>query len=106
MQFRRATRGLKQARRSSPSVECLEPRLLLSTYDAAADFSGTANPNGVWSYGYTDSLGGSFHADFSQGTNIYGEEAWSPYTTSNPRGYPLIFYNPTSSVINDGANIL
>lgn len=30
------------------------------TYDAAADFSRTHNPNGVWSYGQTDALGSSF----------------------------------------------
>ena len=31
------------------------------TYDAAAQFSGTDNPNGVWSYGCTQSLGAAFH---------------------------------------------
>ena len=31
------------------------------TYDAAAQFSGTDNPNGVWSYGCTESLGAAFH---------------------------------------------
>jgi len=30
------------------------------TFDAFADFSATQNPNGVWSYGQTPSLGGSF----------------------------------------------
>ena len=30
------------------------------TYDAAAQFSGTRNPNGVWSYGCTQSLGAAF----------------------------------------------
>jgi hypothetical protein len=28
------------------------------TYDAALDFSPTRNPNGVWSYGYSLTLGG------------------------------------------------
>jgi hypothetical protein len=30
-------------------------------YDATADFSLASNPNGVWSYGYEDSLGASLH---------------------------------------------
>ena len=31
------------------------------TYDAAGDFSIASNPNGVWSYGYENSLGGTLN---------------------------------------------
>ncbi len=34
--------------------------VLPKPYDAAAQFSGTDNPNGVWSYGCTQSLGAAF----------------------------------------------
>jgi hypothetical protein len=30
------------------------------TYSAVGDFSASSNPNGVWSYGYEDTLGGAF----------------------------------------------
>lgn len=45
------------------------------TYDAAGDFSATSNPNGVWSYGYENTLGGTFNlytAQFAPTANIAG----------------------------------
>ena len=30
-----------------------------ATYDVSNDFSTSSNPNGVWSYGYETTLGGS-----------------------------------------------
>jgi hypothetical protein len=32
-------------------------------FNAAADFSATKNPNGVWSYGWSPTLGGTFVLD-------------------------------------------
>lgn len=37
-----------------------EPVRASYIYDAAADFSPTSNPNGVWSYGWSATLGGAF----------------------------------------------
>ena len=31
-----------------------------AVYDVAVDFSGSVNPNGVWSYGETNGFGGAF----------------------------------------------
>jgi len=31
-----------------------------ANYDPAADFSLSSNPNGLWSYGYSITLGGAF----------------------------------------------
>jgi hypothetical protein len=48
-------------------------------YDAVGDFSLTANPNGVWSYGVLSSLtGGTFLADTTTLTNsnYTGQMAW------------------------------
>lgn len=33
------------------------------THNLSQDFSVTANPNGVWSYGYENALGSAFVAD-------------------------------------------
>ena len=44
-------------------------------YDAAADFSPTNNPNGVWSYGWSSSLGSTFNLDVSS-TTVDGLDFW------------------------------
>ncbi|WP_395090043.1 PEP-CTERM sorting domain-containing protein [Armatimonas sp.] len=49
------------------------------TYDAAADFNpGTyaSNPNGVWRYGYTTTLGGSFIQHTESGYDPLGVQFW------------------------------
>src|SRR5947209_17146020 len=59
-------------------------------YDAAANFSPTGNPNGTWSYGWSDSLGGSFvpfdsHRDIPFVGPPGGQE-WLP-SNYDPAGY-------------------
>lgn len=51
------------------------------TYDATADFSSLNNPNGVWSSGYTISLGSSFvlYDQFTSSSDIH---AWTSSTAS------------------------
>lgn len=45
--------------------------------DATADFSNTSNPNGVWSYGWSDTLGDTFRR-FSVVTDVNGAyDVWS-----------------------------
>lgn len=48
------------------------------TWNAAADFSLTNNPNGPWSYGWSDTLGGTFHLFTVPGWFREGDNNW-PY---------------------------
>jgi len=63
------------------------PLLALATlYDAHTDFSVGSNPNGVWSYGYSNTLGGAFTAFDSSSTGTYdrwftGIDALGVYNT-------------------------
>jgi hypothetical protein len=47
-----------------------------TAYDVAGDFTIASNPNGVWSYGYTPTLGGPFSAFPNGGTSVCGTELW------------------------------
>ncbi len=44
-------------------------RALAATFSNTADFSASSNPNGVWTYGSTPTLGGAFTPFTTQGTN-------------------------------------
>jgi len=60
------------------------------TYDAAGGFSATSNPNGVWSYGYENTLGGPLNlytAQFNPTANIAG---WNYNIASD---VPLVMKN-------------
>ena len=46
------------------------------TYDVAADFSTNSNPNGVWTYGYALTLGGSLIL-YNQPGSVTGVDYWS-----------------------------
>jgi DNA-binding SARP family transcriptional activator len=48
----------------------------VQTYDAARDFSLAGNPNGVWSYGWSPSLGGRFVRDTHTWRNLRGLVGW------------------------------
>ena len=62
----------------------------------ATDFSATANPNGVWSYGYSQTQGGPFIL-FTTTVNDDGLVGWNHDIAS---GVPLILYNGTADPIN------
>lgn len=47
-----------------------------SIYDAASDFSATDNPNGVWSYGWSETLGSTLHLYTDQSINPGGVDVW------------------------------
>lgn len=68
-------------------------------FDAAKDFSTSANPNGVWTYGYETTLGGPLTLNSTSGASLAGTglEYWQTNIASND---PLLAYNATSSVIN------
>lgn len=68
------------------------------TFNAGADFSLTTNPNGVWQYGYSNSLGDSFNL-YSDAINSFGLEVWR----SNIIGLdPNFAYNSTANTIDPG----
>jgi hypothetical protein len=73
-------------------------------YDAAADFSPTSNPNGVWSYGWSQTLGSTFNLDTTSAT-IDGLNWWEGpiFTGAQPPGsFPLVGHNGTTSPITFG----
>lgn len=69
--------------------------------DFATGFSSSSNPNGDWSFGYTNTLGGSFI--LSTQTTTYGPSnqvtAWSPAGTF----WPTVALNPTAADVSFGA---
>jgi hypothetical protein len=79
-----------------------------ATYDLFGDFSKTANPNGVWTYGFASTLGGTFNA-FATSANpadgVTGHAGLAGWTVHNPAtpGYvPAIAVNTTSATMSDG----
>jgi hypothetical protein len=74
-------------------------------YDAAADFSPTNNPNGVWSYGWSSTLGSPFNLDVSS-TTVDGLNFWEgPVSGVPPVTYPYISHNGTGSTIIYGGTV-
>jgi hypothetical protein len=75
------------------------------TYDAAAQFSATANPNGTWSYGWSQSRGSAFDVDLQVDYPAAGLPAW----ISNCCGTiePDVFHNETDAPISPaGTNLI
>jgi hypothetical protein len=72
-------------------------------YDPAADFSPSSNPNGVWTYGWTHTLGGALSLD-SAHHDASGLDFWGGgVSTGNAPGFfPYIAHNGTNSAINYG----
>jgi hypothetical protein len=68
-------------------------------YDAAAQFSGTDNPNGVWSYGCTESLGAAFQLYTQQIGSISGLYDWSTAPCVPPGLPPSLAYNSTNASV-------
>ena len=64
-------------------------------YDLAGDFSLRSNPNGVWTYGYSTTLGGSL-TNFDITANPSGlDQRKTSFNT-----YLGVYHNPTNSAIN------
>ena len=73
------------------------------TYDAAGDFSASANPNGVWSYGYENTLGGTLNlytAQFTPTANIAG---WNNNISAD---VPLVIKNFGTTADSSFADIV
>ncbi len=97
---------------------CLAPNLCLAaplTYDVAADFSATNNPNGVWSYGWSSTLASAFnlypnHGIFDDAIPV---DVWAgsnfPYSpnvshngTGSPITHPTIIWQPGQFSLHPG----
>lgn len=73
---------------------------LAITFDAAADFSVTNNPNGVWQYGWSSTLGSDFNLYTSAGIDA-GLNFWR-YPPITYLGAPAVWHNGTGSLIENG----
>lgn len=62
-----------------------------TTYDAAADFSIGSNPIGVWSYGYSGTVGGSFTLYTNSGNTVLG----------NPPDFTAWFATNSETTVNE-----
>jgi hypothetical protein len=73
-------------------------------YDAAADFSTSSNPNGVWSYGWSTTLGSAFNLDTSNTTAAYGLTGLGGWLSNqSAEGVPYILRNSTVNPITVAA---
>ena len=72
------------------------------SYDPAAEFSATSNPSGVWSYGYSLTLGGSFILN-TEKANGNGIDIWR---TNISLGAPAVYHNPTANAISTGTPLI
>lgn len=71
--------------------------VVLQPYNAAAQFSSSSNPNGAWSYGWSQSRGSAFKPDplpFS----LMGLNGWTSKCCEATE--PDIYHNPTDAAIN------
>jgi hypothetical protein len=100
--------GSEMNRKSRPGMGLLGAKLSIAlvalaltslapaaVYDVAADFSLSSNPNGVWSYGSEDTLGGAFTLFDTATTCCSGLDYWT-----NSSGFPVDLHNSSASTIN------
>lgn len=64
-------------------------------YDAASEFSTTSNPNGVWRYGNSASLGGAFNL-FTTNGNSQGMDYWN---FTGVLEVPMVEHNGTANPV-------
>src|SRR5262249_33630739 len=72
-------------------------------YDAAADFSPTDNPHGVWSYGWSSTLGSTFVLDLEHQVRE-GLDQWRGNLADD--GNPAVYHNGTEHEIVLGGTAL
>lgn len=73
-------------------------------HDVASDFSFSNNPNGAWTYGWTQTLGSEFTLDVHKRTFDGGLQQWmgNPNGDAEDYGHPSVFYNPNSVPTGNG----
>lgn len=69
------------------------------TFNAANGFSATNNPNGVWQYGYSNTLKGAFNL-YTERTTYATMDAWNRPNMGFPDNYPLVWHNGTDTTVN------
>lgn len=75
-----------------------------TVYDAAADFSIASNPNGVWSYGYTTTLGGTPTLYTNSSTNVDGNSNFEGWVSNQGVGdTPLVVKNTATTEQRGGS---
>src|SRR3954468_20284627 len=73
-----------------------------TSYDIADGFSATVNPNGVWAYGYKETIGGSFAA-FTRSVRSSESGGWLDFWQKAGGGYTALFKNTSpGTVVSDG----
>ena len=70
-----------------------------SVYDAAADFSLASNPNGVWSYGYENSLGLSLQLYDKATVDVLGRVGLDSWNSSALGIDPNVIHNRTNKAL-------
>jgi len=72
------------------------------TFDVATDFSATNNPNGVWSYGQSESLASPLNL-YNENIKVLTDlDLWD--TENSLWNNPNVIHNPTANVITDVGN--
>jgi hypothetical protein len=73
-----------------------------TVYNAVSDFSATANPNGVWSYGWSATLGGPLNLYTNSDSTCYtGVSGWSELATGiTCLPPPALLHNNTNQLIH------
>lgn len=96
MKFRQALIGFASLLGAASAHAIVDPN---SHYDNANEFSIAANPNGVWSYGYSSTLGGAFNAFTTSASASNGLQSW--FTPSvQDLGTPLVYRNASLDPIS------
>src|SRR5262249_12496729 len=72
-------------------------------YSAANDFSLASNPNGVWSYGYENTLGASLQLYDIATTNARGTVGLDQWSSSLLGGDPHVIHNRTNTDLTFGS---
>ena len=72
-----------------------------TTFDAVADFSTNANPNGVWSYGWANEQGGTFQLLATPWTSGSGDAGW--WSGLSEPDSMLIDKDYSGSALSDGS---
>jgi hypothetical protein len=94
-----------------PGLVCIFPAVMLllttsistaQTYNPATGFSATSNPNGVWRYGYSLTLGSPLILHTNR-LNSFGVDIWR---TAIALGVPAAFHNPTANAIGLGTPVI
>lgn len=74
-------------------------------FDAANDFSLASNPNGVWSYGFENTLGGSLQLFDVATMNARGATGLDAWTSSHTGDTPTVMHNGTNAPLTFGGTV-